>query len=694
MDDSKAHLKDEYEALCKGLSNARKEKRASKGEKRMYSVAMAGAAAGATERAAASISTPRFEKKRRADGDIRTYTIKPAAEEMNHKLEAATARFFLGEAIPDKKADSPLFHELLRVAMDCGRGGHVLAPPGQAASADRKVHIVPVGSRELGSRVLDAHASLYTEAVRQRSFGAKGTKVNGFTLTSDGTTRFGRGVIDLAFVFKGGDVVFWDLKDTSGTEKSSEWLRDFVITAVKSPEFPVPVKHLVTFVMDGACRTSFPLIEAAFKDDKDLPNVVCQWCSCHSFNLLLKALADINGIDQVIEESKELITFVRSHDKPRSMLRERSPRKQLVKWVDTRFGTIFLCLQRLHDVRNSLRAMVSEEGWSTYASSLKDKAVKTAAQKFVNYALDPTFWNRIKKVLDLVEPIFAALRICDSDAPTVGVVYELFLTVQQSVIEWEGTKFQPVEGGDGDGAAFNKEKHSLLSLKNHADTGSGEDKDFTAADMVVYRWNKMHRTSRTGLIHAAGRLLNPALRAHDHMADEPRLDFQLRDFLRWHLGDEDLAHTAFLQWQSYQTEDYDGPLFYKGGTEMPECSWTGEHRGLAGADWWLTLPLEKQDEWALIREVAIKVLSQTSTESAAERHFSAVQVVQPKTRATLTADSLRKRTFVRAEILSELATNSASAFALLAADDLGRFEDAGHEAEMYHDMTESGVDWG
>ena len=46
------------------------------------------------------------------------------------------------------------------------------------------------------------------------------------------------------------------------------------------------------------------------------------------------------------------------------------------------------------------------------------------------------------------------------------------------------------------------------------------------------------------------------------------------------------------------------------------------------------------------------------------------------------------------EAVSELATNSASAFALLAADDLGRFEDAGHEAEMYHDMTESGVDWG
>ena len=65
-------------------------------------------------------------------------------------------------------------------------------------------------------------------------------------------------------------------------------------------------------------------------------------------------------------------------------------------------------------------------------------------------------------------------------------------------------------------------------------------------------------------------------------------------------------------------------------------------------------------------------------------------------RASLSAESLRKRTFVRAEILSELATRSATAFALLAANDLGEFENAG-VPEMDIDMTpgtESPVDWG
>ena len=32
-----------------------------------------------------------------------------------------------------------------------------------------------------------------------------------------------------AFVFKSGEVVFWELKDTSGESKSDKWLCDFLV---------------------------------------------------------------------------------------------------------------------------------------------------------------------------------------------------------------------------------------------------------------------------------------------------------------------------------------------------------------------------------------------------------------------------------------------------------------------------------
>lgn len=54
------------------------------------------------------------------------------------------------------------------------------------------------------------------------------------------------------------------------------------------------------------------------------------------------------------------------------------------------------------------------------------------------------------------------------------------------------------------------------------------------------------------------------------------------------------------------------------------------------------------------------MLSQTSTESAAERHFSAVEVVPPIFRATLSIRSVQRRAFVRAKINSEIADYAAA----------------------------------
>ena len=80
--------------------------------------------------------------------------------------------------------------------------------------------------------------------------------------------------------------------------------------------------------------------------------------------------------------------------------------------------------------------------------------------------------------------------------------------------------------------------------------------------------------------------------------------------------------------------------------------------------------------------MALKVLSQTSTESAAERHFSAVEVVQPKGRASLSAESLKKRTFIRAEIHAELARQAATVRAILTVEDLDAHNTSGRDDDI------------
>jgi hypothetical protein len=157
-------------------------------------------------------------------------------------------------------------------------------------------------------------------------------------------------------------------------------------------------------------------------------------------------------------------------------------------------------------------------------------------------------------------------------------------------------------------------------------------------------------------------------------------------------GNDETAGKAFSEWQDYQLEDHYGELFFKtdaAGTkiEKPTCSWTGERRGLGGADWWIELPYEYQQRWSTVRNVAIKVLSQTSTESAAERHFSAVEVIQPKMRAALNPESLQKRSFLRAEIHGELASRGTTALTLLTVADVEAHEASGKGSSSYHDYN-------
>ena len=693
------HRLDDYKQFVKELSEARvKNEQAIRAERAAAAARRAAAAAASAQAAAAA---ERAAKRRRTSKltDFGGFS-KGDATGWNERISHDMSRLFYGEAIADAKADSPLLHTFVDTVLQAGAAGftlpnyELLATSGE--QPDKRKSIVLPTRQELGGSLLEKQHTHFAEALKERALGLDGTKVCGFGLTSDGTSRFSRAVMNAALMFKSGEVVFWDLKDTSGESKDKQWIANFVVDVVTSEAFPLDPMDLVTITMDGACRTSFPLIEKAFRDNPKLPSIVCQWCSCHTWQLLLKAIADIDGIDTLIKQCREVITFVRGHDKPTALLRK-SAQKGLVRWVETRFGTIFICMERLVEVKSSLMTMVQGEPWSQYRESVKDRKVREELDKFVDLVIDASFWNKIAKTLELVEPIFSALRVCDSDAPTVGIVYQLFLETQQRLEAWEATKFENVKDGPT-GVAFREGECSLLSKRSHEDAGLGAAAGWTAAEMLVFRWNKMHGATSTGKLHAAGRLLNPAFRDYDHTMDN--LTEQFVEYLKIFGSNKDdtgeWVDKAFTQWQDYQTykdvasdSDLGRQLFFNtDGTEKETCSWTGDTRGLRGADWWINLPFKWQQKWSNLREVAIKVLSQTSTESAAERHFSAIEVIQPKVRASLTPESVQKRSFVRAEIQGAIARTACTISALHTPDDLEDHDASGRSDGTYHDISD------
>ena len=51
----------------------------------------------------------------------------------------------------------------------------------------------------------------------------------------------------------------------------------------------------------------------------------------------------------------------------------------------------------------------------------------------------------MKKTVELTEPVYAHLRICDANVyNTIGVLYDFWLNAQGYVASWERTKFSKV----------------------------------------------------------------------------------------------------------------------------------------------------------------------------------------------------------------------------------------------------------
>jgi hypothetical protein len=140
-------------------------------------------------------------------------------------------------------------------------------------------------------------------------------------------------------------------------------------------------------------------------------------------------------------------------------------------------------------------------------------------------------------------------------------------------------------------------------------------------------------------------------------------------------SDPDKVSAIWKQYLEYKVTPHDSPIFTDGAghdkltcmRRVPEgVDIADPPNGLLGAQWWFELPPPYKFQWGLLRQLAMKVLSQVSAQTAAERHFSAVSLVEQDQRMSMTSQN--QRTFVRAEIRREVARGQSNA--LLTVDDL------------------------
>ena len=154
--------------------------------------------------------------------------------------------------------------------------------------------------------------------------------------------------------------VMYDVQDVSGERKTAKWAADWLVKSVTSPEFPLPPADCLMVVLDGGNLSLFDEVVAAFGAIS--VRVFAHWCCSHTASLLMKALSDVSGIGECIDNARTIVKFIRGHDQPLFLYGEFSS-KALVMWVETRFGTNFLVMERIVEVCTQLRQMVADPRW-------------------------------------------------------------------------------------------------------------------------------------------------------------------------------------------------------------------------------------------------------------------------------------------------------------------------------------------
>ena len=182
------------------------------------------------------------------------YVVKSFAHTVNEwsdRIAHDQARLFFGCNFPDRAADSPLFHQFVKTVLEAGKAGATLSPI-EEEEEKKAPHIKLLTNQKLGGAVLDDHAKLYHDKVRRKEHDIKcSTKMWGFSATSDGTDRMGKGVMNLVLLYKDGTTTFLKLHDSSGNVKDAAYVTKILVSWFVAEDFPLDPMDLILITYNG-----------------------------------------------------------------------------------------------------------------------------------------------------------------------------------------------------------------------------------------------------------------------------------------------------------------------------------------------------------------------------------------------------------------------------------------------------------
>ncbi|CAI5480248.1 unnamed protein product [Closterium sp. Yama58-4] len=366
------------------------------------------------------------------------------------EADYAVSLFFAGCRIPEHHADNPLWRNMVRAINNAPHG--YLAP--------RRNYIGGAGLKQCRTSIEKGLQPI-----------AASWKRDGVTVSSDlMTDRCGRPQANVMLVNDSG-AVFVEAIDCNMESKTGGYIASLLRPIIEK----VGPQNVVALCMDGGSNYG-----AACKElMADWPHIEYVPCATHVLDLLLEDVGKITWCKDIVDQCGDMITYVRNHHFTRNYLRSKKVKggkgKQLVKPAGTRFGTNYIALSRLVELRSTLSQMVLSEEFANWSAGAR----KTTADTFRGQVMDDAWWKNAAYLAELLAIPFKVMRATDSSAKgMMGTIYDLMLQLTEDVND-------KLEAGE-------------KTLPRAVATDIGK--------IVRRRWDE----SLACALHVVGRILNPA----------------------------------------------------------------------------------------------------------------------------------------------------------------------------------------
>ena len=162
-------------------------------------------------------------------------------------------------------------------------------------------------------------------------------------------------------------------------------------------------------------------------------------CAAHCIDLMLEDIGKMDGIKETIAERKRITSFIYNSDKVVNLMKSHTKNRELLRPGITRFATEFISMESLLRHCTELKRMCTSDEWVEFNNTTNRRK---EAQKVSNLILSEKFWNSVRNICAVLEPLVKVLKTVDQDSkPTLPIIYEAMdrarMAIKKTVKHWK-----------------------------------------------------------------------------------------------------------------------------------------------------------------------------------------------------------------------------------------------------------------